>query len=177
MPRLETVWLAMERASRRAALKAEEAAAARSRESVIWRSMAARFSLILRRRSAAASAMAAAGAARRWRSGVAGGASSSNFLVGGKKKKKTRHHPCSVVPSRARRKTDRIRRLLGWAFLDWAWRPNRPKGKDWAPRLLPYACIWAQSSSRKEGELVGNKSKKTLLKKLSPLYILLFIDH
>jgi hypothetical protein len=61
MPRLETVWLAMERASRRAALKAEEAAAARSRESVIRRSMAARLSFILRRRSAAASsAMAAA---------------------------------------------------------------------------------------------------------------------
>ena len=65
MPRLETVWLAMERAERRAALKASAVAEARSRAWVIRRWMAARWSCILRRRrskEASACAMGVGGA-------------------------------------------------------------------------------------------------------------------
>jgi hypothetical protein len=98
MPRLETVWLAMERASRRAALKVGEAARAQLRESMNGRWMVERCSFILWRRSAAASAIgccgggAVVGIGEEEEPGV-----QNSFRGGGTRKQKTRHLSLSLL--------------------------------------------------------------------------------
>jgi hypothetical protein len=123
MPQLETVWLAMERASRRAALKAEEAAAAQFRESMNRRWMAECYSFILRRRSAAASAIGCCGGWRRGRRWRRRGAWSSKFFWGETRKQKRRHLSLSLLVvqgERNQRSKDVVGSWVGLSCTAWA---------------------------------------------------------
>jgi hypothetical protein len=135
MPRLETVWLAMERASRRAALKVGEAARAQLRESMNGRWMVERCSFILWRRSAAASAIgccgggAVVGIGEEEEPGV-----QNSFRGGGRENKKHVIYPCPFSSCKGKGKGTKGQRMssaLGLGFLVL----HGPKSQDRLSRM------------------------------------------
>ena len=134
MPRLETVWLAMERASRRAALKVGEAAVAQFRESMNCRWMTEHCSFILRRRLAATSAIgcygggAAVGVGEEEEPGV------QNSFGGKRENKKHVIYPCPFSSCKGKGKGTKGQRMLsalGLGFLVL----HGPKSQDRLSRM------------------------------------------
>jgi hypothetical protein len=140
MPQLETVWLAMERASRRAALKAGEAAAAQFRESMNRRWMAECCSFILRRRSAAASAIGCCGGGAAVGVGEEEEPGVQNSFEGKQENKKDVIYPCPFSSCKGKgTKGQRMSSALGLGFLVL----HGPKSQDRLSRM--YFSVWFES--------------------------------